>query len=232
MTEEVTKDKSKTTESTRVEQTFAHKAAAKFRKFAIYLIIVIVIALVISIVSEKKEADKIASWNKILTATFTAQTNFTDLAAEVAKANTGISGTGAAQYGDMLIMSSAGITYDREKLELAKKAGEEFISSDPQNPFINQVKLDYGTVLFNLEDYEGAIKSYQEVINSNTTYLVHEALLYKALAQEKLGKDAEAIETYTAVIDNISKNKKVTLANFADYASFARTQLIDKKVEN
>ena len=141
MTEEVTKDKSKTTESTRAEQTFAHKAAAKFRKFAIYLIIVIVIALVISIVSEKKEADKIASWNKILTCyPLPAQTNFTDLAAEVAKANTGISGTGAAQYGDMLIMSSAGITYDREKLELAKKAGEEFISSDPQNPFIKSGK--------------------------------------------------------------------------------------------
>ena len=232
MTDDVTKNKSKVAEETKAEDTFAHKAARKFKKVSVYLIIVIVIALVISIISEKKESDKINSWNKILKATFTAQTNFTDLSTEVAKANADISGTQASQYGDMLIISSAGITYDQEKLELAKKAGEEFINSDPKNPFIDQVKLDYGTVLFNLEDYNGAIKSYQEVINSNNSYLIHEALLYKALAQEKLGKDDEAIETYTAVIDNINKSGKKALANFADYASFARIQLIDKKVKN
>ena len=219
-------------EEIKTEDTFAHKVTAKFRKVAIYLVIVIVIALVISIISERKEAAKIDSWNKILKATFTAQTTLGDIAGEVAKATDEIPGTPASQYGDMLVISAAGITYDKAKLELAKKAGEKFIKTDPANSFINQVKLDYGTILFNLEDYEGAIKSYQEVINSKAQYLIHEALLYKALAQEKLGKDDEAIKTYTAVIDNINESQKAVLGNLADYASFAKTLLLDKKAKN
>ncbi len=230
------KTKESTPEATKTEEIFAHKVVAKFRKVAIYLVIVIVIAIAISIISERKEAAKIDSWNTILKATFAAQTTFGDMSSEIAKATKEIPDTPASQYGDMLVISAAGITYDKAKLELAKKAGEEFIKTNPKNSFINQVKLDYGTILFNLEDYEGAIKSYQEVINSKEEYLMHEALLYKALAQEKLGKDDEAIKTYTAVIDNINgtdkRAEKVALGNLADYASFAKTLLLDKKAKN
>ncbi len=230
MAEEVTNNQEKHT--TASEDTFAHKVAAKLKKVSIALIIVIAIAVAISIFSERKEAAKIDSWNKILQATFTAQTELESISTEVSKATAEIPGTTAAQYGDMLVIGDSGITYDKEKLEMAKKAAEDFIKTDPKNPFINQVKLDYGTVLFNLGDYDGAIKEYQEVINSKEKYLTHEALLYKGITQEKLGKDSDAIATYTSVIDDVASKDNPTLLNFADYARFARTQLQSKKTKN
>ena len=229
MADETTAVENAAESTVETKETFAHIAIRKFKKVAIYLIIVIAIALTISIISARQESAKLDAWNKILVATFTAQTTQGDLADEVSKATKGIAGTDAAQYGDMLVLSSAGITYDKSKLELAKAAGENFIKTNPKHPFISQVKLDYGTVLFNLEDYEGAVKAYSDAIDSNVTYLKAEALFFKGLALEKLGKDDEAIQTYTAVMDDIKTNDKAILSNIAEYAEFSRAKLQDKK---
>ncbi len=231
------KDTSETTPNTAsaaaFEDTFAHKAFTKFKKIALYLIILLAVALGISYFSEYKEAQKLDSWNKILQATYSSQVNLSDnFAADIAKATTAIPGTPAEPYGNILVLNSAGNSIDKTQLELAKKAGADFISKNPKHPFIDQVKLDYGTVLFNLGDFAGAVKAYNEVINSKTEYLLQEALLYKGLAQEKLGKDQEAIETYTTIINNSKASDNIGLSSFVNYASFARTQIIDKKVAN
>ena len=194
--------------------------------FSILVICVLIISVTIATISENKEASELAAWNKILNATFVAQTSDKDLTKELNSIlDQGAGSTNAGFYAQMLILENTGISYEQSKLKEAKKAGTAFINNYPENKFIDQVKVDLATVLFNLKDFQGALKLYNEVCNSQTSYLQGEANLFKALTQEKLGKESDAIQTYTF----ISSESNDFLGSIKEYALFAKSQLVIKK---
>lgn len=201
----------------------AHSAVATAlhhkKGIAIATAAVIVISLGYALVSHFQAKAETAAWNGIFKAEFTArqQSKATSLDEQLKAAEGATAHANARFYAYMLEIAQHGAGKDKAEWEKAAAAAAKFVKEFPHNPFINQVRLDYGAILTNLGDYAKAEEQYDKVVKSGNPEEQASARLFAALAQERAGRLDQARDSYNRLA--------ATGSGFAEVAVFARTRL-------
>lgn len=203
-------------------ETKNHPALGYKKEIILSVGLVLLIVILVGIISSQQQKAENNAWKDIFIATYVTQTQGKDLTTELNEAIAKNKGAKANFYAYMLELSSSGAGLEKANLEKAEAAAKSFIEKYPTNPLINNVRLDYATVLFNLDKLEDALKNYNLVLKNNPNYLEGEAMLFRALTLEKLGKKNEALDAYTAIASSSNKNM---MSDIKEYATFARSRL-------
>lgn len=103
----------------------------------------------------------------------------------------------AAFYALVRQIAEQGVTYKKDDMAAAVEAGRTFLSRFPRHPLAQQVRLDMGTLLFNLGEYAEARTHFETVIASPASYLHEDARFYLAQTHAREGNTAEAGRIYS-----------------------------------